>query len=69
MSRGDDPTPSDYAMLRDSVPQPSREPAPEPPAEDPRISVAEWLISIGRVVVRRVTAVPGSPVARIHARR
>jgi hypothetical protein len=69
MARGNDPTPSDYASLRGFVPQRRQEPVAEEQAEDHRVSVAAWLIGIGRVIARRVTAVPGSPVARLHARR
>jgi hypothetical protein len=69
MSRGDQPTPSQYASLRGFVPHRPRERTSEQPAHDHRISVADWLIGIGRVIARRAKIVPGSPVARIHARR
>ena len=67
MSR--DPSDSDYEQLRGFVPQPPRAPEPSSPDEDRRISVMEWLVSLGTVVKRRIRTVPGSPLARIHARR
>lgn len=69
MPRDEKPSPSDYASLREFVPPTPREPAPEPPAEDNRVSVVEWLLGIGKVVARRMHTIPGSPIARIHARR
>ncbi|MBA3465745.1 MAG: hypothetical protein H0T46_37790 [Deltaproteobacteria bacterium] len=68
MPRDEKLSASDYASLRDFVPPTPREPAPEP-AEDNRVSVVEWLLGIGKVVARRMHTVPGSPIARIHARR
>jgi hypothetical protein len=66
-----DPSASDYETLRGFVPQPTRAPEPSPPdvEEDNRISVMEWLVSLGGAVKRRFRTVPGSPLARIHARR
>ena len=66
-----DPSASDYESLRGFVPQPSRAPEPTPPEdnEDRRISVMEWLVSLGGAVKRRFRTVPASPLARIHARR
>lgn len=64
-----DPSDSDYDSLRGFVPQPPRAPEPTPSDEDPRISVMEWLLGLGAVVKRRIRTVPGSPLARIHARR
>jgi hypothetical protein len=69
MPRNDDPSASDYATLRGFVPDRPREPSPEAPTEDRRISVVDWLHAIGKVVARRVRTAPGSPMARIHARR
>lgn len=64
-----DPSSSDYEALRGSVPRSPRAQEPAPPAEDPRVSVMEWLLGLGGVVARRLRTVPGSPLARIHARR
>jgi hypothetical protein len=69
MPRDEKPSPTDYASLRGFVPERPREPTPEAPAEDNRISVVEWLFGLGKVVARRLHTVPGSPMARIHARR
>jgi len=66
-----DPSASDYESLRGFVPQPPRAPDPPPNDDDDdrRISVMEWLVSLGGAVKRRFRSVPRSPLARIHARR
>jgi hypothetical protein len=68
-----DPSDSDYEALRGFVPQPPRPTEPPPPDRgdaDRKISVMEWLIGVGDAVKRRFrSGVPGSPLARIHARR
>jgi len=66
-----DPSASDFESLRGFVPQPPRAPEPPPDEEqdDRRISVMAWLGALGGAVKRRFRTVPGSPLARIHARR
>lgn len=47
---------------------PTDEPKDKPP-EDPRISVMDWVLGVGRVVVRKFASVPRSPMARLYAKR
>jgi hypothetical protein len=72
--RHDRPSQRDYESLRGFVPARRRDPQLTEPdssaADDRRVSVMEWLLAVGTVIVRKVKPVPPpSPVVRLHARR
>ncbi len=56
----------DYEELREFVPRSGPDRAL---AADPRISVMDWILGIGNMVVRRFRGVPTAPMTRLHAKR
>ena len=78
MDRHDDASRTDYEQLRRHVQraqpehpagrQQPRAPVPEDGDEPPRsrLSVMEWLVGVGQVVVRKLRRAPGSAMIRIH---
>jgi hypothetical protein len=80
MDRHDDASGTDYEQLRRHVlrakpehpasrQQPRSPGLPvEPPPPASRLSVMEWLVSVGQVVVRKLRRSPGSPMIRVHPR-
>ena len=72
MSPIDDPTKAELDALRSHVRAPVRPRHPGEPAhlaDDPRVSVMEWLLGVGHMVARKLQRGPTSPMARIHVRR
>ena len=47
---------------------PSDEPK-DKPREDPRISVMDWVLGVGQVVVRKFRSVPRSQMAHMYVKR
>jgi hypothetical protein len=80
MDRHDDASRADYEQLRRHVlrakpehPAGRQQPrAPALPVDEAapasRLSVMEWLVAVGQVVVRKLRRAPGSPMIRIHPR-
>jgi hypothetical protein len=70
--RNDDES-TDYELLRKHLARPRVEhpaarqhrAAPVPPLPE-RVSVMEWLVAVGRVVVRRLRRAPRSAMVRLH---
>jgi hypothetical protein len=85
MDRHDEASGPDYEQLRRHLQGPRVEhpvgrqvPAVPPTAEAGnvneaptlhRLSVMEWLASVGHAVTRKLRRVPGSPMARLHPKR
>jgi hypothetical protein len=78
MDRHDEASGTDYEQLRRHFVRANPEHpatrqqlgAPSVPVEQPpvasRLSVMEWLVSVGQVVVRKLRRAPGSPMIRSH---
>lgn len=81
MDRHDEVSGADYEQLRRHLQGPRvehpagrqapRTPLPAEPAKSDaqRLSVMEWLASIGHAVARKLRRVPGSPMVRLHPKR
>jgi hypothetical protein len=70
MDRDDPASGADFEQLRGHVPVPRRAPpvAVPPLATSPesRLSVMDWLLGVGHVVVRKLRGVPRAPMVRLH---
>jgi hypothetical protein len=65
----DDPAPlscADLEQLRGHLPPRHAVSPPPPAAPASRLSVMDWLLGVGHVVVRRLRGVPRAPMVRLH---